>query len=382
MKETIESDDTEISDYDDQFKLPHNLKLEENYLEENNFFNATIHCLTNIRNFWLRVYKYKNNEQDNNQKSFYEFINLVSGFISKNNKEVFNPKQFCNSILSDEKLFKIKENHDPRVLIDCILNYFLKEKIENNNDNKNDNKNNNKNDNDNDNKSKILNFSNEYNDLINSFSLNISNLESKDYEPYKYKIILKKTRICSNLKCRKQLEFYKSFSTLHFNLNYNKEKTYSIYDCFKYYLDKENEKIDYICPLCNQISKIESNSFFYYLTNPLIIFIYFGDEQKSYQDFYYKFEEIIDFSLIGFVKDNIKNKKYFLSSVIACKHPKEEEELFYTFCRKDLESPFWVYNSRDVRGDIKKVSNKIIKLKDEKINENRSFPYVLIYTEL
>ena len=368
MNESIENS---FIDYDDQFELPHELKMQVNDNEENNFFNATIHCLTNIRSFWALVYN-NNDYKDDNQKSFYNFINSISNCIqNKTEKNICETEKeiekYSKSILSDIYLFKNKSTHDPRLFIDCILNYFLKEKNEKKKENENE--------------SKILNLSKDY--IDNSCSLYISNLESNNYEPYKYKIILKKTKICKNEKCGKVSEFYKYFSSLHFYLNYNKEKTYTIYDCFKNYLNKKNEEIEYICPICYKNSKIESNISFYYLTNSLIIFIYYGDEKDKniYQDFYYQFEEIIDFSKTGFVNDNIKNKKYILSSIIVCKHPKDEEELFYTYCRKDYESLFWVYNSFDIRGNFKTIKDKIIKLKDEKLKKNRSFPYVLVYTQ-
>ena len=110
--------------------------------------------------------------------------------------------------------------------------------------------------------------------------------------------------------------------------------------------------------------------------------ISYGDGKESPQNFYYKFEEIIDFSKYKFVCSQLKNKKYFLSSLIVCKYPKDKEkELFYTFCRKDTKSPFFVYNSLDVRDNIKNVKNKIIKQKDEELKHDRSFPYALIYSE-
>ena len=362
-----ERSENSLDDFDDQFELPHKLKLQLNI--ENNFFNATIHCLTNIRSFWTLIYNKTNKIQDYNQTSFYEFINSISNYIQrKAEKEIFETEKYYNSILSNLNLLKDKSNHDPRLFIDCIFNYFLEEKIEIKKENEN--------------KSKILDTSKNYIE-IKSFSLNISNLDPKKYEPSKYKIILKKTKICKNKKCGKESEFYNFFSFLHLCLNYNKEKIYTIYDCLKNYLNKDNEEMEYICPSCNKMSKFESISSFYMLPNFLIIFIHYGDEKDKniYQDFYYKFEEIIDFSKIEIVNSNIKNKKYILSSMIVCKHPKDEEELFYTYCRKDNEPNFWIYNSLDIRGNHKNINNKIIKLKDEQLNKNRSFPYVLVYTE-
>ena len=93
--------------------------------------------------------------------------------------------------------------------------------------------------------------------------------------------------------------------------------------------------------------------------------------------------EIIDFSKYSFINEKYRNKNYILSSLIVVKFPKDEEnKLFYIFCRKDIKSPFLVYNSVDIRGNIKHVNNKIIKMKNEEFKKKRSFPIVIIYTSL
>ena len=117
--------------------------------------------------------------------------------------------------------------------------------------------------------------------------------------------------------------------------------------------------------------------------------IYFGEEKDNdeFAHFNYNFEEIIDFSKIynKFVDDQLKKKKYFLSSLIACKFPKieknpnkDEGEFFYTFCRGDIDSKFVVYNELIL--DNRNVKNKIRKLKTEPVNPKKSHPFVLIYT--
>ena len=113
-------------------------------------------------------------------------------------------------------------------------------------------------------------------------------------------------------------------------------------------------------------------------------------KKKNYNDFYYKFDEIIDLTKYCWNEDdnnknkNIINKRYFLSSLIACKCPKTEDEIFYTFCRKDKDSKFLIYYSdnNNVRDGVKNVNNKIIKLKTDQYDRKRGYPYVLVYSAL
>ena len=87
-----------------------------------------------------------------------------------------------------------------------------------------------------------------------------------------------------------------------------------------------------MCSKCSNIFKIKSESLFYQLPEAIIILIYYGKENNNnYKNYYYDFEEILDFTNDEYMDKNIKNKKYFLSSIITCKYQKSEKEYFYTF---------------------------------------------------
>lgn len=361
----------EISDFEDTLNLPHQIGLKEIKENKNNFINATIHCLTNNKNFMRQASSYAKSF-----KKYPIFFDLISSIINyliykdESEKEKIKEyqKRFANLIISHDGIIKDKSNHEPRVLIDCIFNLFMED------DNYEEQKS----------KCNIL-FEHTEKSIIeiNSFSLNISNLETKDYEPNQYKLYLKKIRGCKNINCLKKADFYKSFKTLHFKLYYNENKVYTLKDCFEDFIKKENEEIDYICPYCNKVVyKVNSDSSFYFLPNDIIIFIYYEDGY-SCQDFYYKFDEKLNFSEFNFINDKFKNREYFLSSIIACKFPKKEKkEKFYTICRKDDKSNYLAYDSTFINKDLKCIDDKIIKLKNEDLKEKRGFPYVLIYTYL
>ena len=210
--------------------------------------------------------------------------------------------------------------------------------------------------------------------------------ETNERKIERINITIKKFKTCPNLKCGNISEFYKSFPTFHFYLEENPIKEYSIKNFINDYFKKENEAEDeYKCSKCSNIFKIKSKSLFYQLPEAIIILIYYGKENNNYKNYYYDFEEILDFTNDEYMDKNIKNKKYFLSSIITCKYPKSEKEYFYTFCRKDYGSNFLIYYSKEdkgVRVHNAKINRQIKRLKKEEYDREKSYPYILIYTSL
>ena len=370
----ISNSNGELSDISDNIEtnLPHEIKLVKR--DKYNFINSTIHCLTNNISFLKQVSG--SQMRDNTYQIFFSFFLEISQLIMNNEEKEKENKnkilddlhlKFYNFIISDEYLFKNKSIHDPRILIDYIYNLFLKiDKIDYDKSISN-----------------ILNVQKAITDEKIKFYLfnSLSELNKYDSNYNYYKIILKKTINCSDNKCQKKSDLYKYFSILEFYLDYNEDKVYTLDYCFENFIKKENKEEDYKCPICSKKIKVKTENLFFSLPNSLIILLYYGDG-KSYQNYYYKFDEIIYFSKFHFISKEYSNKKYFLSSLIVVKSPKDENKIFYTFCRKDMKSPFYVYNSEDIRGNIKNVNNKIIKFKNEEFKKKRSFPIVLIYTIL
>ena len=354
------SDISSFSEYLDlENNIPHKLKLIQSIEDKNKFINATIHCLTNIKSFVRHVNLLGITNKIG--KIFYDMIILIYCDI-KEKKEEYNPEEFCKQIL-DLRFFEEKSNKDPRVLIEYIFNNLFIENIENQNNISN----------------YIFIGMRDNNSIIdlNSFSQNISNIESKKLELDEYKYILKKERTCS--KCKKKSDFYKASSIFKFILD-DTQKEYSTYDCFENFLNKENVQVEYTCQHCSNNTSSISESSFYYLPESLIIFIYYGNGEKPCEDFYYKFEEKIEFTKN--IDEKVKNKKYFLSSIIVCKYPKKEKEFFYTYAIKNDEKPSYiVYNCKDVR-DVNDIKTKICKLQEAQNDDKRSFPYILVYTKI
>ena len=366
-----------IPDFDQFLKIiefiPHYLYLEKSSDDKKYFINSTLNCLTNMKSFIEYLSNFYSNNSSDYRYKLIEKIKDIFDFVKENkNKEdiKYKPDFLTEVILNKIKLFKNISNHDPRLLIDNILNIWL------NGNNKDEQE------------SHLLNSLNFLNIDDNSYevlnkSSSESNTKPKDInEIAKINIVIKNNQVCPNLNCKKTNYFYKSFSTFHFYLMPNLEKEYTLIDCFNDFLKKENEETEYICEFCSNIFKNKSDCLFYQLPEQLIILIYYENIIKNYEKFFYSFEEILDFSNCKYIDKNVKYKKYFLSSFILCKYPKDEKEYFYTFCRKDKDSSFLIYNNNEkkVREHGKVIKRQTKRLKNDQFDKRQSFPYVLIYT--
>ena len=122
----------EIEEFlDFEAKIPHILKLvksnddktNEKNTDQNNFINSTLYCLTNLKYFLEYLYKCV----DLDSVSFKIIKQVVTSIYNniKNGKNEFNSDFFTKFILERIKLFENKINHNPRFLIECILNNFF-----------------------------------------------------------------------------------------------------------------------------------------------------------------------------------------------------------------------------------------------------------------
>lgn len=218
----------------------------------------------------------------------------------------------------------------------------------------------------------------EYSVLENS--LEKSYMWSSEYESTEIynktkDIIIKTTDVDGNEKYR-----YSSFFT--FNLEEDikeneieREKVYRIEDCFINYLNE--------IKIRDKQKKIKTKVYFK-LPESIIIILYFGITDYPPNSLY-DFEEIIDFSkeeYAQYLDESIRNKKYILSSLIACKFPNQPNEFFYTFCRNSNNKFYMYHNKDDEVSENENVVNKLKKTKIVKKDGNTSYPYALIYDEI
>ena len=150
-------------------------------------------------------------------------------------------------------------------------------------------------------------------------------------------------------------------------------ETFKLSICLKNYLNEYK----------NSDPKFEK--VFYRLPETLIFVIFFGKERvdDNLENCIYDFDEILDLNQPEYknlLDSEIKNKKYFLSSLIVCKHPQDEEQYFYTYSRKDKDSKYNFYNCQaskvKTNQDIKKGLKKLEK---SQLGDTTSYPFVLVY---
>ena len=327
---SIEESEIEKSIDDQHYNFPYKFgiakELENN--NSNNYFNASIHCLANIKELSIHLIKSPNLSKDKYIKFISNLNDIEVNEENKNNYIKESMKELKKYIINEKK-YPYDINNDPRKLIDFLLKDLLK---------KNE-------------------LPNEILTKINkecSSCGNISESNDDNLNIVKFDIpeIIKSKNINNTIQNNK----------------------ITIYDCFDYYLKSLNNKQSFYCHKCQSqkfvISKIE-------LPSILIIFIDYGTNKNCCYENSYEFDEEINFKKIGLENNN---KEYFLSSIITCKNIGTYFELFYTFAREDESSKYILYNGMEVRNNIG-VKNKLIKNKINLKDKKQSWPFVLIYTD-
>ena len=341
----------EIDDFDEENKkiFPHHTGFPKDlFNHSNNFFNAALHCLTNIYDLTYQI-------KDIVEKK-YPYIKLLNKIIVMNVEEKEEQKE--------EQKEKQKEK-----LKYCLKN--LKQyiipiiDIENEKDGNDDPK-------------KLI--------LLLLQDLHDNNI-LPEFMMTKYE------KVCTICNIVSELDFLDviNISKMYFNfdipkiLEYTHEQkieVFSIYDCFQYYFDsimKIEKNLE--CTQCHKETKqkIRINK----LPDILFIFINYNEKDKNcyFDNSAYKFDENINFKKYNFLSEDDRKKKYFLYSIIACKNIGTDFELYYTFSRKDENSKYIIYNGSDIREGLN-IKNKMEKDKIDLRDKKQSWPCVLVYKRI
>ena len=361
-----------IQNFDDYLNLdkifPHSLSFLKTKDKKYSFMYATLYCLTNIKIFMHHLLNINKTNAAKNTKD-YDFFLMIESI----KKDIDMSKQKLGDFVgSDETLEYIKgfkfslgnEINDPRLLIRYIFINILNLQMNSSNSFES--------------PPLISVISSNKNSLSNNLSLQKSlrrsfdwtyNLNSDD----EYNIVIQSKDPMQNNK-------YRYSSYLKFYLTENKTNT--LIDCLEKYL--KEAKDDNLYTNKSNKSLFYTNNIYVKFPQTFYILIYYGKNKEEPINFLYNFDEILDLNNVEFVDKNIKYKKYFLSSMIVCKFPKQEKGYFYTFFRKDMNNSFRIYNSRDNQvNDIKNTNKELEHLKQEKQGQSKnikSYPYVLVYT--
>ena len=318
MEDNIEKSSLDV-DFLDEIKFPHKIGFEKNLKKNNNnSFNASIHCLTNI----VPSSQYISNSNDFD----HPYSELVVKLNGNNQKGIKDCIIKLKNYIMEYNYFP-ESNQDPKLLIDFILNDLQKNKY-----------------------------------LFPGFLTNFQ----------------KKCKTCSITSDFEELKIIKfDIPQIIENINKNnKNKKITIYDCFDYFFQTLNDEKKF----CNKCKRRNTEISINKLPSILIIFIDYGKDKNICYNNSYEFEESIAFKNFNCLKEDDKNREYFLSSIIAGKSIDTYFELFYTFARADEDSNYIIYNGNDVRENLM-VTNKLKKEKIDFTNKKESWPFVLVYID-
>ena len=350
----MESDETKLLDTENFYqhlyffnenKL-HNLLFTDSKFDDNqsiSYLYSSLYCLTN-NNFLMNHFLSLNSE-DNGVKPFYDMIisiynDIKSEKVSKSNEAI---KYYEKSISSYVQ-------KDPRI------QDFSKALIEAQNQ---------------------VDFSLSSSFITQSFIW--LDEQGKDEIDGTYStnidvVIKVLTNIDKNDKTKIKIQYgYSNFIPIYLPKDESKEFTIPI--CLRNYLNKLKEE------------EQNTSKVFYRLPETLIILIFFGlKDEDNLENCKYNFDEILDFNQPEY-KDlfdsEIKFKKYFLSSLIVCKFPKNYKQFFYSFCRKEKDSKYILYNCKESKvRQNQDVKNKLHKKEVTKLGDITSYPFVLVYSTI
>ena len=361
--------------------LDDTISVEDKY--KKTFFYATLYLLTNNKFLMGNFLSFIPDNNSDREKIFGNMINEIYNDIinikkNANSKKKIN-QESINAINDYKQFFKNEKNEkseksDPRYILVRILLKTMKKVNHDSSDiyknlfSEGDEKKSKED------LTKILENLSNLNSLISDIEKSIENSSWID-ESFDSEIENEGNYIVIKITEEDGSKKYRLSSYIKFYLKEEKTKNYTLKNCFKNYLDEIRhisiqKKVYYKFP--------ESN----------IILLFFGKNEENIQEYKYEFEEVLDFSepeYIDYLDEKIRNKKYILGGLVACKFPKNiYEEFFYTFYRKypnKKNSSFYIYNSKEKTvKEVENVNNKL--KKEEKEAETKSYPYILIYNEI
>jgi len=317
--QSLKSSDINVS-FKNEVKIFHQKGFKKDLENErNNYFNASLHCLTNINSLSFYII----NSGDLNSC----YIKLLSSCYNELDSKYLNDNVEKLKKYIFETCQYNKEENNPKNLI-----YFLLKDLKKNN-------------------------------LLS------------DSVIYKFQY---KCENCKKISEYNELKFieFNIPEIISFYNKKNKNKI-TIYDCFHYYFNSLNIENSYL--FCEKCHKRKFEVILKSLQKDLIIFIDYGKEKKEFNKSY-EFDEIINFKNFTFLNKEDRNKEFFLSTFIVCKNMGYYFETFYTMARNNENSNYYIYNGMDVRPNIK-VSNKLKKKKIDLKNYKESWPVVLVYSD-
>lgn len=376
-----------FSDYiEADYSLPHKLLFNDDPItaEEKTKYNylfAVLYFITNSKFLIANFLNFNPAEEEQPEKIFKDMINNLLIYIKmmeEKKDEDQIKRKLSESIKSIREFHKcLKEDNKVRDLINEIICRTIKVKKGTKKSDISSQSNENLSSGEIESTNSIINYLNSVPTSTSYGSLEASREESyiwsSKYEGMedddKNNIIIIKTTE-SNGKV-----YYRYSNLIIFNID-EENKQYKLENCL----------INYLNEIKTRHRKIDVKDIVYYkVPDSIIIVLFFGKINENFEKCKYDFAEILDFSKEEFSKymdPSLKNKKYMLSSLIACKFPGRHNELFYTFCRNENSKFNMYYNKEGKVSEQNDIDNKLKKTEIVKSGSNTSYPYALIYDEI
>ena len=337
------------------------------------YMNATIECLSNIKEFSSRLLQKYGNFEVETQPLCLSFSSLLYDLFHTKEKYIA-PKLFKEIIGKLNPLFEGNHAADAKDLIFFIIETLHKEIL-------GPNKNNSNNEvdflqqemNSQDEQKMLSDFLIEYKSnrtLVSNIFYGINRSIMKcfgcgicKYSFQTFNLLIFPLKKVKNYKINK-IGFVK-------NLDLN------LYDAF--YCEQEEEKLEgenmIYCNRCRKLSPGSHKQDIYGTPQVLIIILNRGRNNQDFNE-EFRFDEFLDFNNTNIIVNQSSYKKYFLCGIITHLGESGIGGHFIAYCRNDLNSGFTCYND-DLVTKVNIMDAMATKITTN--DKEKKTPYILIY---
>ena len=298
------------------------------------YMNATLQCLSNIKNLRIEllksnIYDDLNTNKTTNKKISFALADVLKNLWKNLDQRIYKPNYFKNKISEINPNFNNKNYGEPKDLIKFLLDNLHNElnmpKLNINLVNQN---------------------IEDFNMYKNTYEDKNNSIISREFNGYLYinEICLNCKRIANN--------YFENFEILDFSMDdirkmkNNNCNSINYNDCFDYY-NREKYMTSYYCQLCGK--NIIKKSKLYYLPQTLIInFKYGGRPEIEQNNISFEYNEFLDLKKYLNLNLNDSPSFYELIGVICLLKSNENEKHFVAFCKNSENCKWYKYNDDSV----------------------------------
>ena len=337
------------------------------------YMNATIECLSNIKEFSSRLLQKYGNFEVETQPLCLSFSSLLYDLFHTKEKYIA-PKLFKEIIGKLNPLFEGNHAADAKDLIFFIIETLHKEILGPNKNNSNNEVDFLQQEMNSQDEQKMLNdFLKEYNSsrtLVSNIFYGINRSVMKCFGcgicKYSFQTF---NLLIFPLKKVKNYKIKRNGSVKNLDLN--------LYDAFN--CEQEEEKLEgenmIYCNRCRKLSPGSHKQDIYGTPQVLIIILNRGRNNQDFNE-EFRFDEFLDFNSTNIIVNQSSYKKYFLCGIITHLGESGSGGHFIAYCRNDCNSGFYCYNDHAV-SQVSVIDAMATKISSRDIEKKT--PYILLY---